>query len=56
MGEFATEITERLRRAAEAVRRAEDADDDVGVQAHRSELDDLRRLARDHGVAVPDAC
>ncbi|MGH8868472.1 MAG: hypothetical protein ACRDYU_10795 [Actinomycetes bacterium] len=50
MGEFTAEITERLRSITEELRLAEAAGDDFGVQSHGFALDDLRRIAAEHGV------
>jgi hypothetical protein len=54
MGEFTAEITDRIRGVAEALRQAEESGDDAGIQAHEAEMDDLRRIAAEHDVAVPE--
>lgn len=55
MGEFAAQITHRLHGAAEALRLAKATGDTMGVQTHDAELDDLRRLAAEHGVELPES-
>lgn len=54
MGELASRIAERIRTARAAVRQAEETGDDFGAQIHRGELDNLRRIARLHGITVPE--
>jgi hypothetical protein len=51
MGEFVASIQERIRDEEAALRRATEGGDDYLVEVHTGELEDLRRLASEHGIA-----
>ena len=58
MGEFVASIRERIRDEEAALRRATEGGDDYLVEVHTGELEDLRRLASEHGIPSapePDA-
>jgi len=54
MRELANRIGERARTAIAAIRKAEECGDEFGAQIYRGELDSLRRIARNHGLTMPD--
>ena len=54
MRELANRIGERARSAMAAMRKAEECGDEFGAQIYRGELDSLRRIARNHGLTLPD--
>lgn len=54
MRELANRIGERARAAWAAIRTAEESGDEFGAQVFRGELDSLRRIARNHGLSLPD--
>jgi hypothetical protein len=53
MGEFAAGLRQRIRDTQAALRRALDNQDPYDVQIEQSELDDLLRIAQEHGVDTP---
>jgi hypothetical protein len=53
VGELTTTIHERLSDAYDSLRTARDTGDDFLVEAQRAEIDDLRRIAANHGIDVP---
>ncbi|GGO01676.1 hypothetical protein GCM10010116_03110 [Microbispora rosea subsp. aerata] len=54
MDEFTAELRARLTEAREELRRARENGDEHGVQIASGRLDNLNRLAADHGIS-PDA-
>jgi hypothetical protein len=54
MTEFHTEISQRAARAVQSLRSAQDSGDDYLVAVQESELENLARIARDHGLRVAD--
>lgn len=52
MDAFTTGILQRIRSAEQDLHRAVESGDDFLAEVELSELDDLRRLAADHGVDV----
>jgi hypothetical protein len=52
MDAFTTGILQRIRNAEQDLRRAQESGDDFLAEVEQSELDDLRRLAAEHGVTV----
>jgi hypothetical protein len=50
MGEFAAGLRQRIRDTQAALRRAIDSQDPYDVQVEQTELDDLLRIAQEHGV------
>jgi hypothetical protein len=52
MDAFTTGILQRIRNAEQDLRHAQESGDDFLVEVEQSELDDLRRLASEHGVNV----
>lgn len=54
MGELTQELRHRLDAALASLRDAEAGDDDFLADIRRSEIADLRRIARENGVADLD--
>jgi hypothetical protein len=52
MSEFSIGIQQRIRDTEAALRRAAEAGDDFMVEVEQADLDDLIRLAAEHGVSV----
>lgn len=52
MGDFAAEMERRLGLAREAMREAGASGDDHGVATHQAELEELLRVAGEHGLTV----
>lgn len=52
MDAFTAGILQRIRKAESELDRARETGDDFGVEVEQEELEDLRRLAADHGVEV----
>lgn len=52
MSEFTAGIQRRIAESGETLRRALAAGDDFGADLAQADLDDLRRIAADHGVEV----
>lgn len=52
MSEFSIGIQQRIRDTEAALRRAAEAGDDFMVEVEQADLDDLIRLATEHGVSV----
>ncbi|MEU7910165.1 hypothetical protein [Microbispora bryophytorum] len=50
MHEFTAELRARLAEAREELRRAGESGDEHGVQIASGRLDNLKRLAADHGI------
>jgi hypothetical protein len=50
MGELAAMIEKRIAEASESLRTARAEDDAFLVDAREAEIDDLRRIATDHGI------
>jgi ribosome-binding protein aMBF1 (putative translation factor) len=50
MGEFAAGLRQRIRETRTALRRAMESQDSYAVQIEQSELEDLLRIATEHGV------
>ena len=53
MTEFHTEITERANRAVQSLRKAQEAGDDYLASVREAELENLARLASEHGLRIP---
>lgn len=52
MDAFTAGILQRIKKAENELDRAREEGDEFGVEVEQEELDDLRRLAADHGVEV----
>ena len=52
MDAFTAGILQRIKKAENELDRAREEGDEFGVEVEQDELDDLRRLAADHGVEV----
>lgn len=52
MDAFTTGITQRIRSTESDLNRARESGDDYLIEVEQGELDDLRRIAADHGVEV----
>ncbi|MDX2523160.1 hypothetical protein PV367_34640 [Streptomyces europaeiscabiei] len=52
MDAFTSGLLQRIRTAESDLTRARDEGDDFLAEVEQGELDDLRRLAADHGVEV----
>ncbi|WP_197287978.1 hypothetical protein [Nocardia sp. NRRL S-836] len=53
MNEFRESLLVRVEQAEQAVRRAVEQQDEYAAEVHSADLANLRRLAAEHGVAVP---
>lgn len=53
MGELRTVIHQRLHDAYESIRAARVDGDDFLIDARRAEIEDLQRIASDHGIEIP---
>lgn len=56
MDAFTAGLVQRIRTTESDLSRARDEGDDFLVEVEQSELDDLRRLAAEHGVEVGMSC
>ena len=54
MTEFHSEITQRAVRANQILRAAQASGDDYLAEVQQAELENLARLAREHGLRVPE--
>lgn len=54
MSEFAAELRARLNEVREEIRRAEAEGDDYRIEVHTGRLDNLMRLAAEHGIDVDE--
>ena len=54
MTEFHTEITERATRAVQSLRNAQESGDDYLASVREAELENLARLASEHGLRIPE--
>jgi hypothetical protein len=54
MTEFHTEITQRATRAAQSLRTAQESGDDYLASVREGELENLARLAAEHGLRIPE--
>ncbi|WP_055585901.1 MULTISPECIES: hypothetical protein [Peterkaempfera] len=52
MDAFTAGILQRIRKTEQDLNRALESGDDFLAEVEQSELDDLRRLAAEHGVSV----
>ncbi|NYI03137.1 hypothetical protein [Allostreptomyces psammosilenae] len=52
MDAFTTGILERIRETEQGLHRAQETGDDFLAEVERGELEDLIRLANDHGISV----
>jgi hypothetical protein len=52
MDAFTTGITQRIRTTESVLSRARETGDDYLVEVEQAELEDLRRIAAEHGVEV----
>lgn len=56
MGDFAGGVRRRVHEAREALRAAEESGDQHSVQILTADLEEMLRLAQEHGITVdPDA-
>lgn len=54
MTEFHAEMRERAARAVTSLREAQREGDDYLVEVREAELENLARLAREHGLSIPE--
>lgn len=54
MTEFHTEITERATSAVQSLRTAQESGDDYLASVREAELENLARLADEHGLRIPE--
>ena len=54
MTEFHTEITRRASRAVQNLRTAQETGDDYLATVQEAELENLARLAQEHGLRIPE--
>jgi len=52
VGDFAAVMGRRVEHAREAIRVADESGDEYGLAVHLAELEDLLRVARQHGLTV----
>jgi hypothetical protein len=52
MDEFTADVLRRIRETEQALKQAFDSGDDFLVEVQQEELEDLVRMASDHGVQV----
>jgi len=53
MGELSSTINQRLSEAYESLRAARAEGDAYLTDTHQAEIDDLRRIAQEHGIVTP---
>lgn len=53
MTEFHAEITERVARAVQSLQAARESGDDYLASVQEAELENLARLAGEHGLRIP---
>ena len=54
MTEFHAEMRDRAVTAVQSLRAAQDSGDDFLVEAQQAELENLARLAEEHGLRIPE--
>jgi hypothetical protein len=54
MTEFHTAITQRAARAVQSLRTAQESGDDYLATVREAELENLARLAAEHGLRIPE--
>jgi hypothetical protein len=54
MTEFHAQLSARAHEAAAFLTAAETSGDDYSVQVYRADLEDIARIAREHGVTLPE--
>lgn len=54
MTEFHSQLTARVHEAVAFLTAAETSGDDYSVQVHRSDLENIARIAHEHGVSLPE--
>ncbi|MBO3749348.1 hypothetical protein J5X84_24985 [Streptosporangiaceae bacterium NEAU-GS5] len=55
MVDFAEGVRRRVREARDALRLARESGDTYGAQAYAADLEEMLRLAEEHGVAIEHA-
>ena len=55
MTEFHAQLTARAQEAVQQLDAAERSGDDYSIEVHRADLENIARIARDHGLALPEA-
>jgi hypothetical protein len=54
MTEFRAELQTRALEAVQLLRDAEEAGDDYSAEVQRGDLENIARIAREHGVVLPE--
>jgi hypothetical protein len=54
MTEFHAQLRARALEAVADLIAAQESDDDYSVDVHRSDLENIARIAREHGVELPE--
>lgn len=54
MTEFHAQLTARAQEAVQQLDAAERSGDDFSIEVHRADLENIARIARDHGLTLPD--
>jgi hypothetical protein len=54
MTEFHAELRAHAREAVQLLREAEQSGDDYSAEVQRADLENIARIAREHGVALPE--
>ena len=54
MTEFHAQLSARAQEAVQQLAAAERSGDDYSVEVHRADLENIARIARDHGLTLPE--
>jgi hypothetical protein len=54
MTEFHAQLRARVLEAVHDLSVAEESGDDYSVDVHRADLENIARIARDHGLSLPE--
>lgn len=54
MTEFHAQLKERVLEAAQFLSAAQESGDEFSVEVHRADLENIARIAREHGVSLPE--
>jgi hypothetical protein len=54
MTEFHAQLRARALDAVNDLTAAQESDDDYSVEVHRADLENIARIAREHGVPLPE--
>jgi hypothetical protein len=54
MTEFHAQLRARALQAVDDLTAAQESGDDYSVDVHRADLENIARIAREHGIALPE--